>query len=89
MAKDGSNKRTVVTEIPAFKTADGRLAKLKPSHFPNTLIGKHAYCDYMILKYTMRKETISKQKDPKAKALAQIAKLRKKAEELEAKLNAK
>jgi hypothetical protein len=95
MSKDKNSKNTPVetktVAIPNFFTngVNGATRKLDRSHFPKTKEGKAAFCDYMIAKWTWRKEVSNKKSDPNAKLEKQKENLQKKLDEINAKLAAK
>jgi len=63
-------------EIPAFKDEEGKLVKLSAKNFPKTKEGRMAFCDYQVLRWTAKKDRISKAGDPKQKKLAKIEKMK-------------
>ena len=62
--------------VPAFTDHAGNMRKLAPKHFPSTMAGKVAYCEYQKAKWESKKAHIVAMSDPQKKKKAKIAKLR-------------
>ena len=86
-AKKAAKAANAVTEIPAFKDAEGQLRKLRMKMFPRTKEGRMAYADLQIARWEEKKVAYAAGTDSKARKLKRVDRLKKKLAALEAELS--
>ena len=80
--KGKEENKTDDKPVPKWEVKDGRITKLTINDFPKTPAGKISWFDYMIRKWTIRKERYMLRNDPKAKAKRELADLEAKRKDL-------
>lgn len=70
--KGKEDKKPDEKPVPKWEVKNGKLTKLAREDFPKSPAGKVAWFDYMIAKWTNRKERYMLRNDPKAKAKREL-----------------